>query len=359
VNIVPAVPRSRRRWWLWAAPVLIGGLAWGGHTLSVALRGDSRPVDGANAGPTVLPVVAFGHGDVEGGLVSLTPAVVGGRVAELFVTEGESVPAGSVLLRLDDTQARPKVNEARAALDQATAALDRGRILPEQHRIKVEQAESMVATADAQRTIAKRGLERKEQLARINQLSEQEISIAREELRAAENQHRIRQDDLRQLRLVDPRTEMRVLETQVARAQALLDQAEAALKEYSLIAPTAGTVLQISVRVGSTLGGPLPAIQFCPDGPRVVIAEVEQAFAALVAEGQRVTVNDDTHAGGRWTGRVKRVADWYTNPRPVLQPDPNQYTDVRSITCVIELDPNQPRLRINQRVLVTIEVPVK
>jgi hypothetical protein len=57
---------------------------------------------------------------------------------------------------------------------------------------------------------------------------------------------------------------------------------------------------------------------------------------------------------------VKRVGEWYTNQRPVLQPDPNQYSDVRTLPCVIELDPNQPqRLRINQRVRVTIEIPAK
>jgi multidrug resistance efflux pump len=339
--------------------VLAAGLALGGHTLTVALRGDAAPAAVAAGALTVRPVVAFGHVDVEGGVIPLTPAVPGGRVAELFVNEGESVPAGSVLLRLDDTQARAKVNEARAARDEAQAALDRGRSLPEQHRIKVEQAQAAIEAAEAQRNAGKLGLERKQQLVRINQLSEQDLSIAREDLRSAETLLRIKQDDLRQLRLLDPRTEVRGLEKQVVRAEALLKQAEAGLKEYSLIAPAAGTVLQISVGVGATVGGPVPAVQFCPDGPRVVTAEVEQAFAALVAEGQRATIRDDTHAAGTWTGRVKRVADWYTSPRPVLQPDPNQYSDVRSIKCVIALDPDQPRLRINQRVLVTIEVLVK
>jgi multidrug resistance efflux pump len=128
-----------------------------------------------------------------------------------------------------------------------------------------------------------------------------------------------------------------------------------------LTAPSAGTVLQIAVGVGDTLGAasPVPAIQFCPDGPRVVRADIEQAFAGQVAVGQKVTIEDDSHAPGKWKGRVKWVADWFANQRPVLQPDAGQYSDVRMMPCVIELDPNQPPLKINQRVLATIEVPTR
>jgi multidrug resistance efflux pump len=272
----------------------------------------------------------------------------------------ESVPAGAVLLRLDDTQARRKVDEARAAVDEAKAGQDRARSLPEQHRLGLEQAQSGVEAAEAQRNVAKQGLERKQELAKIGQLNPRDLSIAQEELRATEEAVRIKQSELQRLKLQDPRTEVKLITAQVTRAEALLAQAEAALKQYSIVAPAAGAVLQVSVGVGDTVGGPspVPAIQFCPKGPRVVRAEVEQAFAALVAVGLRVTVEDDTHAAGKWTGRVKRVADWYSSQRPVLQPDPNQYSDVRTMQCLIELDPDQSRLRINQRVRVTIEVPL-
>jgi multidrug resistance efflux pump len=359
---VSAVPSfSRRRWLLLALP-LVAGLAVGAHLLNVTLRGDpNAAVATAAAAPEFRPVIAFGHVTVEGGIVQMTPSVPGGRVTEVRVKEGDAVPAGTVLLRLDDAQARAKVTEAKAAVETARAELDRGRSLPEQHKIKLEQAQAAVDAAEAQRNAAQQALDQKERLVRINQLNAEALSIAREELRAAQEGLRIKQADLRQMRLVDPKTELRVLENQVKRAEAVLAQAEAALKEYSLVAPVAGTVLQLVVGVGDTVGAPsaVPAVQFCPDGPRVVKADVEQAFAALVAEGQRVTIEDDTHAAGRWTGRVKRVADWYTQQRPVLQPDPSQYTDVRTMPCVIELDPGQKRLRINQRVRVTIEVPLK
>ena len=146
---------------------------------------------------------------------------------------------------------------------------------------------------------------------------------------------------------------------EVARAEALLAQAEAALTQFALVAPAAGTILEITVAKGETLGGtsPIPAIQFCPDGPRIVRADVDQASAARVRVGQKVVMEDDTNSGGIWTGHVKWVADMFSQQRPVVNPDPTQYSDVRTMQCVIDLDPHQPPLKINQRLLATIEVP--
>jgi multidrug resistance efflux pump len=354
-SIVPP-PTRRSWWWLLAVPVLAVGLAWAGHVFTVS----PQAVTTTTAAPlTVRPVIAFGYVDLQDGVRSLHPTVPGGRVTEVLVKEGESVPAGAVLLRLDDTQARKKVEEAKAAVDEAKAALHRGQTLPEQHLIKLGQAQSAIEAAEAQRNAAKLGLDRKQELVRIGQLNPQDLAIAREELQAAKKALEIKQDDLRQLRLLDPKTEMRVLETQVSRAEALLAQAEAGLKEYALTAPVAGVVLRISLGAGDVASpATAPAVLFSAEGPRIVRAEIEQAFAAFVAVGQQVTIEDDTHAAGRWTGRVQRVADWFTQQRPVLQQDPSQYTDVRTMQCIIELDPDQPRLRINQRVRVTIEVPV-
>jgi hypothetical protein len=56
---------------------------------------------------------------------------------------------------------------------------------------------------------------------------------------------------------------------------------------------------------------------------------------------------------------VTWVADWYTNPRPVIVPDPGQFSDVRGMPCTITLDPGQPALKINQQVIATIDVSTK
>src|SRR5262249_55431346 len=155
------------------------------------------------------------------------------------------------------------------------------------------------------------------------------LIIAQEELRAAEGAVVAKEAELRRMTLNDPKTAVLLREIQVTRAEAALEGAKDALAKHVVTAPCTGTVLRLNVGAGDTISGlsHQAAIEFCPDVPRIVRAEVEQAYAALVAEGQEVTVQDDTHAPGTWTGRVKRVADWFIQQRPLMQ-EPLQFNDV-------------------------------
>jgi multidrug resistance efflux pump len=116
-------------------------------------------------------------------------------------------------------------------------------------------------------------------------------------------------------------------------------------------------VLRLSAAVGGLAGpqSPRPAVDLCPDVPRLVRAEVEQAFAGRVAVGQVAVIEDDVQAGASWRGRVRHLSDWYTHQRSVLQ-EPLQFNDVRTLECLVDLDPGQPPLRIGQRVRVRIEI---
>jgi multidrug resistance efflux pump len=133
------------------------------------------------------------------------------------------------------------------------------------------------------------------------------------------------------------------------------DQARFALEDCILKAPRRGTVLRLLAGPGDVLGGATrqPAVQFAIDGPQVIRAEVEQEFVALVAAGQTVRVEDETNAGGAWNGKVERVSNWITQRRSVMQ-EPSEFNDVRTVEALITLDPDQPPLRIGQRVRVLI-----
>jgi multidrug resistance efflux pump len=137
--------------------------------------------------------------------------------------------------------------------------------------------------------------------------------------------------------------------------RARLSEAERVLEEHVLRAPQAGKVLRIFVSPGELLTTPPKrmAVQFCPDKPRVIRAEVDQAFAARVKVGLPAVVEDDGTSGPAWRGHVSRISDWYTQRRQVAD-EQLQLKDVRTLECLIALDPDQPPLRIGQRVRVTI-----
>jgi hypothetical protein len=92
-------------------------------------------------------------------------------------------------------------------------------------------------------------------------------------------------------------------------------------------------------------------------GVRVRAAEegatVEQEFASRVKEGEPALVRDEADLTATWRGRVSRGAGWYKQRRTVLH-DPSELSNVRTLECVIVLEPGQQRLRRGQSVRITI-----
>ena len=114
-------------------------------------------------------------------------------------------------------------------------------------------------------------------------------------------------------------------------------------------------MLRVLVSEGDLIGAPVKAaaIQFCPQGPRIIRAEVDQAFAARIAVGQPASIEDDVRSGAAWHGRVVRVSDWYTQRR-LVSDEALQAKDVRTLECIVAVDSDQPPLRIGQRVRVRL-----
>jgi multidrug resistance efflux pump len=303
-------------------------------------------------------VVCFGHADLEAGVTPLRPTQPG-RVAELLVREGDRVAAGAPLLRLDEAVARGRLEEAEAARTAAQAQRDQSRKLPEQHRLQLAQQEAALDAARHRLAAARLRLERLKQLSEAvgGKANSQEIDAGREDIAALADAEKVETDRLAELKLNDPTVAVRRADAEAAAAEARVQQAKGLLAEHTLTAPITGTVLRLSAAVGGLAGpqSPRPAVDLCPDGPRLVRAEVEQAFASRVAVGQVAVIEDDVQAGASWRGRVRHLSDWYTHQRSVLQ-EPLQFNDVRTLECLVDLDPGQPPLRIGQRVRVRIEI---
>jgi multidrug resistance efflux pump len=284
-----------------------------------------------------------------------------GLVSEVRVQEGDYVSAGTVLLRMEDTRPRKAVDEARAALDVARTEFEEGRrSLLEEHRILIELAQSAIRAAQAQLKMAEEDLAHKQERLREKLISAHDVTIAEQQRTTAAEVVRGKEEELKRLKLKDPNAAVTLLRLKVEIAEARLEQARAALADYVVTAPRSGTVLQVSVRAGEALTG-VPrqaAIEFAPDSPRVIRAEVQQAFAYSVTEGLEATIVDDAHAPGTWTGRVTQVSDWFTQKQPSVG-EPLQFSDVRVMPFLIELDPGQSNLRLRQRVLVILKVPAR
>jgi multidrug resistance efflux pump len=299
-------------------------------------------------------IVCFGHVDLEQGITSLYPAVMG-RVVEVPVHETEGVHAGDVLLRLDDRLAQLRVREAEADLLAAKELLTQAEKLPDQHRAKMAQQRAAIEAVQHRLEGARYLLARKRELSELQHINRKEADAAGALVEEAEATLRAEQGKLRELEIVDPSSSAKRAQADVEAKEARLEQARRGVEECTLRAPADGTVLRVLVNPGEVLG-PQPkqaALLFCPAGERIIRAEVEQEFAGRVAVGEAALIQDDTTTGPAWRGRVTRISDWYTQRRSILQ-EPFQFNDVRTLECLVALDPGQPPLRIGQRVRVTL-----
>lgn len=287
----------------------------------------------ANAPPD--KVVCWGNFDGEKGVAGLDPRQFG-DVTDV-VAENTKVKKGDVILQIDDTVAQLKVQAAQQQLTQAKQ-LTR---LYELQGIEHQRAlEAVVREGN-------RDIERLKPNGSPAQIKEAQQLLA-EKKEAAEAK-------VEQIKLQNAPLKIAMADTQ-------LKEAEAMLKYFQVVAPDDGIVLRVNVRKGETLGpGAMRhAVEFLPEAPIIVKAEVLQEWGRYIAKDQEVLIEDDTYKGPTWTGKVKSVSQWYSQSRNQVI-EPFRMNDVRTLECIIELNPAKDAStpRIGQRVRAKIDIGKK
>ncbi len=149
-------------------------------------------------------------GVIEAGEILIAPEVPG-TVAEVFVNEGDSVRAGDPLFRLQNDLLEAQYRQAQAAVEAAQAAVQAARAGRDTAQAVVETARAGLEAAQAQyrlALLAARAAEQPRRLADWQQAppanftlpnwyfdSQEKISAAESELRAAENALQAEQDN--------------------------------------------------------------------------------------------------------------------------------------------------------------------
>jgi multidrug resistance efflux pump len=356
-----AVNSERRpSWLLWVVGLvlLVVTAVGAGWVLNPLGAGHGPAAEPLNAyGATPLPgegVICLGHVDVEGGVTPLHP-LQPGRV-ETVVEEGAEVHKGDVLLTVDTRLAAMRVREAQADLEATSEKLRQAERLPVQHEAKVAQQKAVIAAAEFQLAASQNERKLKQKYLKAQQISAEELEAVEQMVNKLAAVVSLEKARLLELEQVLPETTVQALHHEKAARQARLEQAELAVKECVVKAPADGTVLRVQVSRGEVVGPQprQPALLFCPRGERIIRAEVLQEWAGRVKQGQAVLVQDDAGSGATWTGKVKRVSDWFSHRRSMLL-EPFQYNDVRTLECVVTLDSRGEGLRIGQRVRVKIQ----
>lgn len=359
-NHITPRPAARRR-----LRLAVGlGVVLAGSSLTVAIMAmRSHAASGSSAtsppaGPAATSprkAVALGYVDVEDGIAHIYP-VRPGRVKAVDAREGVAVAKDAPLLQLDDTEAQYKVKEAQSDLAAAKVRKQQAEALANHQRRQVDAQRQAVAVAQADVDMAKVQRDKVLRRRENDTATKEDAQAAELAVTKAERVVKAEQEKLAALEAQKPELAVKLAEELVAGKQAQLDQAEEARRQFVVRAPFMGMPLRVLVNVGDALGPnpQQPAIYFCPKADRIVRAEVEQEFALLVHTDQPVQIEDDATGTGAWTGKVKRLSDWYSQRRSILL-EPLHFNDVRTLEAIVTLDPNQPPLRIGQRVRVLLQ----
>ena len=300
-------------------------------------------------------VVAAGEVDVDGGTVPLAP-VIGGTIMNLPVQEGAMVKAGDPIIVFDSKIAELEVDQAAAAVAAAGVELQQAKQAAELHQYKIEQLRQAVIAAESRMHSAQRQASKMEALLPQKTIDEETFLASKDQLTQLQANLKSAREQLAEAEHVDPQLQVKSAETAETAAQAKLSAAKEHLSKHILTAPSDGQLLRLQVGVGQLISpnDPRQLIWFCPAKPLVIRCEVEQEFADRIEPGMKAKVTNESFDGREWTGRIRRCASWVA-PRRSIWNKVFEVSEVPTVECIVDLDPDQKPLRIGQRVRARLE----
>jgi multidrug resistance efflux pump len=306
----------------------------------------------------------------------LPPVLQSGTVAEVFVKDGQEVKAGDRLYRFDTTLPSRDLDRALTAVELARTKIAEADEALKQHGKKIELLKQGVELARTKADLAARQYNLiKNNLLLLYRAEKYPEATWEDRLKdepklfEAQSQWNLATRDVElkkaeQTALEAAEESVRVLvrqaEAGVKQAEAEVAKARSAVELCTILAQTAGTIEQLTISPGSTLGVSTrtPALWLIPGGPRVVRGEVEADFAHRVTPeliGKEVTVYDHTDPKITYRGRVRRIGGTFL-PKRSAGDNLLAANETRVLEVVVEVTdpapPDRPPLRVGQRVRV-------
>ena len=302
------------------------------------------------------------------GEVILVGGLLGERIGELLVSQGQRVNAGDPLVRLESYGERQAERDYAAsqlaeaelrlraevayAQSQITEAQTRIQQIDQPRAAQIQAQQATVRQLQIELLDAQRNQERFQSLytdGAVSQLELDQRQLAVQQAQEALNSAQASLSQIDQSRLLDlenARAQLRSAEANLLRAQTSvqvqslsrnLELAEARLERTIIRAPQAGQILRIESRAGETIGDNSGILQLANTDQMMVVAEIYETDIARVEMGQQAQI---TSSGFPETlsGVVDQVG-LQIGKRDVLSADPAADVDVRVVEVKIRLDP--------------------
>ena len=277
--------------------------------------------------------------------VNLSPKT-SGRLAQLYVDQGDRVEQGQILARMDEREIQTSLDQSTANLAQAEArlALARAGSRPEE----IAQAEAQVDVAQSQATLTREQSKRYQNLATQGAISRDQLEEYLNNERKAQADLRQAQQKVKQLQSGSRPEEIAENIAQVAQAKAQLRAVQIQAADAVIRAPFSGIITQKYANVGSFVT-PTTAASATSSATSTsivaiasnleILAKVPERDLGQVRLGQMVEIRADAFPGQKFKGKVRLVA-----PAAVLE------QNVTSFQVRITLETGQNQLRSGMNV---------
>lgn len=222
---------------------------------------------------------------VETTTVSVAPKV-SGHIVEVLIKDNQRVKEGDLVARIDDTDYKIRVEQAAAQYERAL--------------LNQQNAKANFTAANSNIELAKKDLERYQNLYKSGAVSKQVLDGAQAKYDAAKAQFVTAEQS------IFSENDSKVADADLKVLKAQKDQAEMNLSYTNIYAPQSGTVASRRVEKGMYVGIGSPLFTIVPDNIWVV-ANFKENQLRKMKPGQVVDIKVDTYPNKVFKGKVDSI----------------------------------------------------
>jgi HlyD family secretion protein len=318
------------RWFSLAVLVLITFGSWLGLR---SLLGPEVIVEQVKRGNLVKTIVASGHFEtpyrVEIG------SQMAGIVTDVLVEEGQSVKAGTPLIRLDAREVTASVIQAEGGVAQTKARIR------QLNDLTLPAAKSVLAQAQASLVDAQNTFDRTSALFKNGFSPNSALDEAQKNLDVAKAQ--VRSAELQVFTASPGGSDYVVAETQVNQASATLEAARSRLTYTTISAPRDGILISRTVEKGSVVSTGKALLVLAPNGISQLVIGVDEKNLSLIALGEKAIASADAFPEQKFEASVS-----YINPS----------VDITRASIEVKLLVADPPAFLRQDMTVSVDIEV-
>jgi len=311
--------------------MVIGALAAIGYFGIPLVLGPVIEVDTVIRANFVQSVVASGH--VEAPFRVNIGSQITGTVSDVPVSEGQTVKAGDILIKLDDREARAAVVQAQGAVAQSEARMRQLR------ELTLPAAEEALTQARATLVNAQQAFERAEKLAKDGfgtratlDDATRALDIARAQVRSAEFQVFTNRPG---------GSDYVMAETQLNQAHANLATAQSRLSYTVIAAPRDGILISRNVERGNIVQPSNVLMMLSPSGDTQLVVQIDEKNLGLIALGQKALASADAFPKDTFPADVV-----YINPG----------VDLQRASVEVKLNVPEPPVYLRQDMTISVDI---